>query len=60
MVIASCCFSVSYMHTTLYFSFYHINSIAMFYLVHEYKKNVRFYKFGVDTFVNSVFASFSS
>ena len=29
---------LSYMPTTLYFSFYHTNSIAMLYLVHKYKK----------------------
>ena len=29
---------LSYMPTTLYFSDYHTNSIAMLYLVHKYKK----------------------
>ena len=29
---------LSYMHTTLYFSYFHTNSIAMLYLVHKYKK----------------------
>ena len=31
---------LSYMHTctTLYFSFYHANSIAMLYIVHNFKK----------------------
>ena len=29
---------LSYMPTTLYFSYFHTNSIAMFYLVHKYKK----------------------
>ena len=29
---------LSYMPTTLYVSYYHTNSIAMFYLLHKYKK----------------------
>ena len=29
---------LSDMPTTLYFSFYHANSIAMLYIVHNYKK----------------------
>ena len=29
---------LSYMLTTLYFSYFHTNSIAMLYLVHKYKK----------------------
>ena len=29
---------LSYMPTTLYFSYFHTNSLAMFYLVHKYKK----------------------
>ena len=29
---------LSYMPTTLYFSYVHTNSIAMLYLVHKYKK----------------------
>ena len=29
---------LSYMPTTLSFSFYHANSIAMLYIVHNYKK----------------------
>ena len=29
---------LSYMPTTLYFSVYHVNSIAMLYVVHKYKK----------------------
>ena len=31
---------LSYMPSTLYFSFYHANSIAMLYLVHKYKKEL--------------------
>ena len=31
---------LSYMLTTLHFSYYHTNSIAMFYLVHKYKKKL--------------------
>ena len=29
---------LSYMPTTIYFSFYHASSIAIFYIVHKYKK----------------------
>ena len=29
---------LSYMTTTLYFPYYHTNSIAMLYLLHKYKK----------------------
>ena len=29
---------LSYMPTTLYFSYFHTNSLAMLYLVHKYKK----------------------
>ena len=29
---------LSYMHTNLYFSFYHTNSKDMLYIVHKYKK----------------------
>ena len=31
---------LSYMHTNLYFSFYHANSIDMLYIVHKYKKKL--------------------
>ena len=31
---------LSYMHTNLYFSFYHINSIDMLHIVHKYKKKL--------------------
>ena len=31
---------LSYMHTNLYFSFYHTNSIDMLYIVHKYKKKL--------------------
>ena len=46
---------LSYMHTNLYFSFYHINSIDMLYIVHKYKKKIRIYKYGFDAFSNSDF-----
>ena len=45
---------LSYMPTTLYFSYFHTNSIAMLYLVHKYKK-----KIGFDTFKDYDFSSFS-
>ena len=38
---------LSYMPTTLYFSYFHTNSIAMLYLVHKYKKKL---EYGFDTF----------
>ena len=31
---------LSYMHTNLYFSFYHTNSIGMLYIAHKYKKKL--------------------
>ena len=31
---------LSYTHTNLYFSFCHINSIDMLYIVHKYKKKL--------------------
>ena len=31
---------LSYMHTNLYFSFYHANSIDMLNIVHKYKKKL--------------------
>ena len=31
---------LSYMHTNLYFYFYHTNSIDMLCIVHRYKKNL--------------------
>ena len=31
---------LSYIHTNLYFSFYHTNSIDMLYIVHKYKKKL--------------------
>ena len=31
---------LSYMHTNLYFSFYHTNSVDMLYIVHKYKKKL--------------------
>ena len=33
---------LSYMHTNLYFSFYHTNSIDMLCIVHKYKKKLEF------------------
>ena len=31
---------LSYMHTNLYFSFYHTNSIDMHYIIHKYKNKL--------------------
>ena len=33
---------LSYMPTTLYFSYFYTNSIAMLYIVHKYKKKFEF------------------
>ena len=41
MVIRKLLF-LSYMPTTLYFSYYHKNNIAMLYLVHKYKKKFEY------------------
>ena len=43
------------MHTNLYFSFYHTNSIDMLYIVQKIQEKVRIYKYGFDAFVNSDF-----
>ena len=52
--------NLSYMPTTLYFSYFHTNTVAMFYLVHKYKK--KFESTNID-FTHSkimIFSSFSS
>ena len=53
---------LSYIPTTLYFSFYHTHSIVMLYLVHikSTQQIVRIYKYEIDAFLNSDFTSFSS
>ena len=43
---------LSYMPTSLYFSYYHANSIAMLYQVHKYKKK---FEYGFDTFIDHDF-----
>ena len=48
----------SYMPTTLYFSYFHTNSIAMLYLVHKYKK--KFESTNMDLTHNSKIMIFSS
>ena len=57
MVIFNLLFlSYTCMHTNLYFSFNHTNSIDMLYIVHRYVQvKVRIYKYGFDAFVNSDF-----
>ena len=47
---------LSYMHTNLYFSFYHTNSIDMLCIVHKYKKKLESANMDLtDAFVNSDF-----
>ena len=48
-------FFLSYMHTNLYFSFYHTNSIDMLHIVHKYKKKLESTNMGFDAFLNSDF-----
>ena len=50
----------SHMPTTLYFSFYHANSIVMLYLVHKYKKELESTNKGLTHPLILSFASFSS
>ena len=51
---------LSYMPTTLYFSYYQINSIAMFYPLHKYKK--KFESINMDLIHSNImiFSSFTS
>ena len=51
---------LSYMPTTLYFSFYHSNSIVMLYIVHKYKR--KFYSTNMDLtqLLFLIFTRFSS
>ena len=53
---------LSYMPTTLYFSYFHTNSIAMLYLVHKYKKKLESTKFNTDLTHSKImiFSRFSS
>ena len=51
---------LSYMPTTLYFSYFHTNSIAMLYLVHKYKKKLESTNMDLIHSKIMIFASFSS
>ena len=50
----------SYMPTTLYFTYFHTNSIAMLYQVHKYKKKLEFTNMNLTHSKIMIFASFSS
>ena len=50
---------LSYMPTTLYFSYFHTNSIAMLYLVHEYKKKFESTNIDLTHAKIMIFSSFS-
>ena len=51
---------LSYMPTTLYFSYFHTNSIAMLYLVHKYKKKFESTNMDLTQSKIMIFSSFSS
>ena len=51
---------LSYMPTTLYFSYFQTNSIAMFYLVHKYKKKFESTYMDLTHSTIMIFSSFSS
>ena len=49
---------LSYMPTTLYFSYFHTNSIAMLYLVHRYKKKFESTNMDLTHSKNMIFLAF--
>ena len=51
---------LSYMPTTLYFSYFYTNSIAMLYLVHKYKKKFESTNMDLTHSKIMIFSSFSS
>ena len=51
---------LSYMPTTLYFSYFHTNSIAMLYLVHKYKKKFESTNMDLTHSKIMIFSSFST
>ena len=51
---------LSYMPTTLYFSYFHSNRIAMLYLVHKYKKKFESTNMDLTHSKIMIFSSFSS
>ena len=51
---------LSYMPTTLYFSYVHTSSIAMLYLVHKYKKKFESTNMDLTHSKIMIFSSFSS
>ena len=55
---SNCC--ISYMPTTLYFSYFHTNSIVMLYLVHKYKKKFESTNMDLTHSKIMIFYSFSS
>ena len=51
---------LSYMPTTLYFPYFHTNSIDMLYLVHEYKKKFESTNMDLTHLKIMIFSIFSS
>ena len=51
---------LSYMPTTLYFSYFHTNSISMLYLVHKYKKKLESTNMDLTHSMIMIFSSFCS
>ena len=51
---------LSYMLTTLYFSYFHTNIIDMLYLVHKYKKKLESTNMDLTHSKIMIFSSFSS
>ena len=51
---------LSYMPTTLYFPYFHSNSIARLYLVHKYKKKLESTNMDLTHSKIMIFSSFSS
>ena len=51
---------LSYMPTTLYFSYFHTKSIVMFYLVHKYKKKFESTNMDLTHSKIMIFSSFSN
>ena len=51
---------LSYMHTTLYISFFYSNNITKFYFVRKYKKKFESTNMGLAHFKILIFSDFSS
>ena len=51
---------LSYMHTTIYISFFYSNNIIKFYVVRKYKKKFESTNMGLAHFKKLIFSDFSS